>query len=68
MIALYSCKNGFFLIEGVYWSSSLDCADKSVEIIIMTIILLIIIITKKNKLIVIKCKFDNQQHNVGYWV
>ena len=47
MIALYSCKNGFFFIEGVYWSSSLDCADKSVEIIIMTIILLIIIIITK---------------------
>ena len=54
-----------FFDEGVYWSSSLDCADKSVEIIITMIILMIIttIIIK-----VIKDKFDNQQNNVGYWV
>ena len=36
-----------FLIEGVYWSSSLDCADKSVEIIIIMIILITIKIIMK---------------------
>ena len=33
------------MIEDVYWSSSLDCADKSVEIIIIITTIIIIIIT-----------------------
>ena len=36
-----------FLIEGVYWSSSLDCANKSVEIKIIMIILITIKIKMK---------------------
>ena len=57
------------MIEGVYWSSSLDCADKSVEIIITMIILMIILMIITTIIIkVIKDKFDNQQYNVGYWV
>ena len=40
------------MIEGVYWSSSLDCADKSVEIIITMIIL----ITKITMIILITIK------------
>ena len=43
------------LIEGGYWSSSLNGANRSVKMILMIMII-----------IVMKDKCNNQQHNVGY--